>query len=79
MLGTGAALMGHTCHAKFCKTEVPPKLFMCKKHWFMVPSVLRARVWEEYVPGQEIRKDPTDAYLEVTREAIELVAAKEGR
>jgi len=34
-------------------------------------------VWEEYVPGQEVRKDPTEEYLEVTRIAIEAVAEKE--
>jgi hypothetical protein len=52
-------------------------MFMCGPHWRMVPAVLRARVWAVYVPGQEIRKDPTREYLDVAREAIEAVAAKE--
>ena len=71
--------MKHTCHATFCKTNVPPKMFMCKKHWYMVPPRLRSAIWAAYVPGQEIRKDPTREYLDVAQEAIAAVAAKEGR
>jgi len=67
----------HTCHVERCETIVPPKLFMCKRHWFMVPPGLRARIWDAYVPGQEERKDPTAAYLRVAREAIEAVAERE--
>lgn len=70
--------MSHLCHAKRCRTTVPPKMFMCRPHWFMVPLALRSRIWAEYVPGQEIRKDPTREYLAVTFEAIAYVAAKEG-
>ena len=69
--------MSHHCHAENCTTPVPPKMFMCRLHWFMVPKDLRAQVWFAYVPGQEIRKDPTREYLEITRAAIEAVAAKE--
>lgn len=72
----------HTCHAEACEVHVPPKMFMCKKHWYKVPYELRLAVWAAYQPGQE-RLDgtafPTDEYLEVTREAIDAVAAKEGR
>jgi len=67
----------HLCHARGCKTPVPPKMFMCKMHWYMIPKYMRDMVWEEYVPGQEVRKDPTEEYLEVTRIAIEAVAEKE--
>jgi hypothetical protein len=71
--------MKHTCHARFCETGVPPKMFMCRKHWYMVPVRLRSLIWATYVPGQEIRKDPTPEYLDVAMEAIAAVAAKEGR
>jgi hypothetical protein len=37
----------------------------CKAHWFRLPKALRDRVWAAYVPGQEIRKDPSDAYVRV--------------
>lgn len=68
----------HTCHALRCKTTVPPKMFMCAKHWRMVPRPMQDAVWTHYVRGQELRKDPTDAYLKVTREARLYVAEHEG-
>ena len=72
----------HTCHAEGCDKHVPPKMFMCKPHWYKVPYGLRLAVWAEYQPGQEKLDGtafPTEEYLDVTREAIEAVAAKEGR
>jgi len=47
---------------------------MCRRHWFMVPINMRARVWATYQPGQEQEKDPTPEYLEAARAAIEAVA-----
>lgn len=70
--------MKHTCHAKLCQIVVPPKMFMCRQHWYMVPFKLRRAIWAAYVPGQEIRKDPSREYLAVAQEAIEAVALKEG-
>jgi hypothetical protein len=52
---------------------------MCGRHWAKVPKAIQRKVWREYVPGQEIRKDPTPKYLEVMREAIEAVEVAEGR
>lgn len=46
-------------------------------HWFMVPRKIRDLVWKHYIPGQEITKTPTREYLEVMKQAIEAVAAKE--
>lgn len=69
----------HTCHAEGCETTVPPRLFACRKHWFMLPQEIRDAVWREYSPGQERRKDPSAAYLAVTRDAIEFIAKREGR
>lgn len=69
----------HVCHADGCEVSVPPKMLMCLRHWKMVPRSIQLRVWREYVPGQEVRKDPSSEYLEVMREAIEAVAEKEGR
>ena len=68
----------HTCHAIRCDVRVPPRMFMCRRHWFALPKRMRDAVWAEYVPGQERRKDPTEAYLIVTRECIEWLARKEG-
>ena len=61
---------GHTCHADGCATQVPPRLFMCPRHWRMVPADMQAELWWVYVPGQENRKDPTQAYIDVARRII---------
>lgn len=71
--------MKHHCHARDCETPVPPKLLMCRKHWFMVPRELQNAVWRYYVPGQEIRKDPTPEYMEAQKAAVEAVARKKGK
>lgn len=71
--------MAHTCHARGCDVPVPPKMFMCRAHWYSLPKSMRDAVWAEYRTGQEVRKDPTDAYLIVTRECIDWLAAKEGQ
>jgi hypothetical protein len=69
----------HHCHAKDCHTNVPPKMLMCLKHWRMVPKALQEDVWDAYEEGQEIRKDPTTAYLRAARAAINAVIIKEGK
>lgn len=71
--------MSHLCHARGCQVPVPPRMFMCKPHWFMLPKAMRDAIWDSYVPGQEIRKDPSLAYLQITGECIDYVAAKEAR
>lgn len=53
-------------------------MFMCRKHWYMLPKPMRDAIWHEYVPGQETRKDPTNEYLNVATRAVRWLAAKEG-
>lgn len=77
--GTEYGENAHVCHAIDCNVPVPPKMLMCRKHWFMVPRDLQRRVWDTYVPGQELRKDPTDEYMEAQRAAVDAVAKKEGK
>lgn len=67
----------HVCHAMQCKKEVPPKLLMCGRHWAMVPDNIQKMIWKYYVPGQEVRKDPTVDYLNWMRSAILAVAVAE--
>lgn len=67
----------HTCHAKGCPAPVDPKLFMCLKHWKMVPKHLQAEIWRTYRPGQEVDKNPSTEYCDVADEAIQAVAKKE--
>lgn len=66
-------------HTYGCTKRVPPKMFMCRKHWYMVPKALRDAVWQEYVAGQEVCLDPSPEYLAVTQRAVNVVAGKEGK
>lgn len=70
--------MSHHCHAVGCETAVPPKMFMCLRHWRMVPAMLKRAVWGAYRPGQENDKRPSSIYMEVTDEARRAVAEKDG-
>ena len=54
----------HTCHHPRCELEVPPRLLACRAHWFQLPRHLRQAIWDAYRPGQEVDKEPSDAYLE---------------
>jgi hypothetical protein len=68
----------HFCHARECDVKVAPKLLMCGPHWRKVPHRLRRAVWDTYVPGQEISKQPSGAYLRAAEAAIDAVARAEG-
>jgi hypothetical protein len=68
----------HLCHARGCGNPVPPRLLMCLRHWRMVPIDIQRRVWKHFRPGQENDKRPSPEYIEVMKEAIEVVAKKEG-
>lgn len=69
----------HTCHAWSCNKAVPPKMFMCKSHWFQLPKPLREAIWANYVPGQEIRKDPTAEYIQTALTACKFIAEREAK
>jgi hypothetical protein len=81
MTGPGASTRGtdHTCHATGCTVSVPPAMFMHRAHWFALPKYLRDAVWDAYVPGQEIRKNPTREYIAAARAAIRFIEQQEGR
>lgn len=61
----------HLCHHPSCSKPVPPKMLSCAPHWFALPKRLRDEIWRTYRPGQEVIKDPSDAYLEAMRACIE--------
>lgn len=67
----------HACHARGCNTSVPPKMFMCRKHWFMIPKAMQDELWDAYVPGQEVRKDPSSEYIEVAMRLVRYVEERE--
>lgn len=55
-----------------------PVIFMCLRHWRMVPREMQARIWATYRPGQCDDKNITPAYGRAAKDAIRAVAAKEG-
>lgn len=69
--------MSHHCHATACKVEVPPEMFMCKRHWFMLAGWLRKKIWATYRPGQCDDMAPSRAYCEAARESVVYIAEKE--
>lgn len=60
---------GHHCHWPGCERCVPPAMWGCAKHWFMLPKHLRDRIWRAYRPGQEISKTPSMEYIEAAEAA----------
>ena len=70
--------MAHHCHATKCKTEVPPVMFMCRRHWFMVPLPIRNEIWATYRRGQCDDMNPSDNYCVAAKKGVEAVAKREG-
>lgn len=69
--------MTHTCHWPGCGKPVPPAMWGCKPHWFALPKRLRDLIWDTYVPGQEITKTPSDAYINAAQQVQTWIKAKE--
>lgn len=69
----------HTCHAISCTVRVPPRMFMCRKHWFALPRAYQNDIWATYRPGQEVTKTPSAEYLAAAGAAIRYIERKEGR
>jgi hypothetical protein len=65
--------MKHTCHWPGCNKEVAPNLWGCSKHWYTLPINVRGKIWRTYMPGQEITKTPSIAYIEAAKEAQEWI------
>lgn len=64
----------HHCHWNGCKARVAPAAWGCRKHWYMLPKGIRARIWAAYRPGQEETKTPSRMYVEVAKEARDWIA-----
>lgn len=67
----------HRCHAKGCLVPVARHMLMCRRHWYMVPKLIRDRVWATYREGQCDDMRPSEAWHEAADAAIAAVAAKE--
>ena len=48
-------------------------MLMCPRHWRMVPNPIQSQVWAAYRPGQEVDKDPSEAYMAAYKKAINAV------
>lgn len=68
--------MSHTCHWPGCLREVPPAMWGCKPHWFMLPRTLRNRIWATYRSGQEIDKRPSGDYMDAAVAVQEWIASQ---
>jgi CDP-diacylglycerol pyrophosphatase len=63
----------HTCHWPNCDKQVPPAMWGCRKHWYMLPGTLRAKIWATYRIGQERDLQPSAEYLAVAAEVQEWI------
>lgn len=59
----------HRCHWNDCEVSVPPSMWGCRQHWFMLPRSIRLAIRATYRAGQEIDKRPSPAYLKAARDA----------
>lgn len=69
----GKARPGHHCHWPGCSESVPPSMWGCRRHWYMLPTYLRNRIWLTYRPGQEITQDPGREYVKAALEVREWI------
>lgn len=67
------------CHSKDCKVRVHPSLFMCIRHWRMVPQRLKHYLKEAYRPGQEVDKRPSAEWTKAAAAIIAHVAQMEAK
>lgn len=58
----------HHCHWPGCNKRVPAAVWGCKRHWFLLPRVLRNRIWDTFRPGQEVSKTPSAEYVAAAKE-----------
>lgn len=64
--------MTHACHAKDCAVNVPTNIFMCARHWRMVPKPLQRAIGDGWSMGGG------SPYRENCDEAIRIVGEAEG-
>ena len=68
----------HHCHATNCEVRVPTEMFMCRRHWFMLPKHLRDSIWRTYREGQCDDMNPSKVYCETAKLCLTYIANKEG-
>ena len=71
--------MAHTCHATKCKVNVPPEMFMCKSHWFVLDRGRRNLIWATYRRGQCDDMNPSKEYCLAAKEAVIYIYSQQRR
>jgi len=69
----------HRCHWPGCNAQVPPAMWGCRRHWFMLPKRLRDAIWRKYEIGQEERGDPSPDYVAIANEVQKWIEAHHPR
>lgn len=72
--------MSHHCHAEGCTVLTAPRLFMCPRHWAMVPKAMQNEVWAAFkaCPTREARLR-SRRYLTACANAVDHILGAEGR
>lgn len=70
--------MAHHCHATKCTVEVPPEMFMCKRHWSRLTFIMRSNIWSHYRVGKCDDMRPSAGYCRAAKIAVTYLATREG-
>jgi len=62
--------MLHLCVATGCDKRLSLERIFCKRHWSMVPSAIRNRIFDHYRLGQCYDRKPSSAWLEAVKDAV---------
>jgi hypothetical protein len=57
----------HECPYPTCRRRVPPHLFACRGHWYLLPETMRSVIWRAY------RRRETDPHAHI----VAMAAARE--
>jgi hypothetical protein len=69
---------GHTCHWPGCQTEVPPAMWGCQMHWYMLPKDIRSEIWRAYEIDQEETGNVSSQYVAAARKAQDWIELNYG-
>ena len=65
------------CRAPGCARVLQPHLFMCGKHWRMVPVGIKRRIWRNYSVSKAKSKNPPAEWEALIEEAVAAIDSAE--
>lgn len=68
----------HRCHWPGCDRQVPPAMWGCARHWYMLPRSIRNAIWAAYRIGQENDMRPSMEYLAAAQAAEDWITTDHG-